>query len=489
MPANDFYSYYREVLSLNEQDYNNFVTSAQTPLPSCFRVTENSDSHLILQKLAKYPFLNKIEYLKNVFTFDLKERTPLYKEFIQFLVAQSDIGNIQRQEIVSMLPHMLMDLKTEHNVFETCAAPGSKTKQILEVVKEGLVVSNDKSVSRSNILVCEALKKSSSNFLVTRVDATQFPNTSILFDRICCDVPCSSDGTIRKSPCILDTWSIQTSIGLCKLQFGILNRAAELLADNGLLVYSTCSLNPIENENVVNKLLQTNKYELVDSKLKGIIFRKGISAFKHQNIEFNNPVLEKCIRIMPQDQNTGGFFIAVIKRKEKNIIKPVEDLKSLSKEFSNVPDEIKEILKSKYNHDISKDHLISTTEKCKNIFAVSDKAYDFLCSNPKVKFVYAGIKAYTLSDLNHGEYRPKTNYLSVSNSPVDVKGTLEDFIELIKVKFVPPQKLSFKAKGHFKIEFYGVSLKFAGFGSEKSIFIYADDNQRKAFQAIYCPEH
>lgn len=103
--------------------------------------------------------MNKIEYLENVYTFDLEEKTPIYKEFIQFLVAQSDIRNIQRQEIVSMIPHILLDLQSHHNVFETCAAPGSKTKQILEVVREGLILSNEKSSKRANVLVSDAMKK------------------------------------------------------------------------------------------------------------------------------------------------------------------------------------------------------------------------------------------------------------------------------------------------------------------------------------------
>lgn len=69
----------------------------------------------------------------------------------------------------------------------------------------------------------------------------------------------------------------------------------------------------------MNQLLQSGKYQLLDSKNKlfnlNIKFRKGITTFKCQDIQFNNPELEKCIHILPHDQNTGGFFIAVLKRK------------------------------------------------------------------------------------------------------------------------------------------------------------------------------
>ena len=90
--------------------------------------------------------------------------------------------------------------------------------------------------------------------LVTCADATSFalrapPRAGAplpLFDRVLCDVPCSGDGTLRKSPDVLSRWSVRSGLRAHPLQLAILQRGLALLAPGGRLAYSTCSLDPLQ---------------------------------------------------------------------------------------------------------------------------------------------------------------------------------------------------------------------------------------------------
>ena len=103
-----------------------------------------------------------------------------------------------------------------------------------------------------------------SQVLVTNHKAQEFPllkgedrsSGGFAFDRVLCDVPCTGDGTIRKSPDMWGRWNAGMGLSLHKLQLAILCRGIELLAVGGRCVYSTCSLNPHEDESVVAAALR-----------------------------------------------------------------------------------------------------------------------------------------------------------------------------------------------------------------------------------------
>lgn len=167
-------------------------------------------------------------------------------------------------------------------VLDTCAAPGSKTCQILEMlhsneieIPDGFVIANELEYPRSNML-CHQLKRMNSANIVTVVEDFRYfkdghkytPDKKPLysFDRILCDVPCSGDGTIRKSPDIMRNWRVHEGSNLHMLQLHITLKAVGLLKANGLMTYSTCSLNPVEDEAVIAEVLRKFKgnLELVD---------------------------------------------------------------------------------------------------------------------------------------------------------------------------------------------------------------------------------
>lgn len=117
------------------------------------------------------------------------------------------------------------------------------------------------------------------------------PDEKLLFDRIVCDVPCSGDGTIRKNPNVWDNWSPGSGNGRHFVQYNIIERAVEMLQVGGLVAYSSCAINPIENEAVLARLMKLSQgaVELVDveGRLPGFKWAKGHTAWKVFDSEMN----------------------------------------------------------------------------------------------------------------------------------------------------------------------------------------------------------
>ncbi|KAJ1658433.1 tRNA (cytosine-5-)-methyltransferase ncl1 [Dispira simplex] len=390
-----FEKYYKAQNLLNgEAEWGQFMATLRVMLPTAFRIMGNRTHAAALRAQLEQDFIpfiqsvtvdgEKVEppapiswypdQLGWQFTVPrvaLKKSETL-KKFHQFLVNETEVGNICRQEAVSMIPPLLLDVQPGHRVVDMCAAPGSKTSQILEAihanvqadqVAQGLVIANDANLRRACMLVHQTKRLHSPCLLVTHQEAEQFsnvlypgiisegnPSQEVLrFDRILCDVPCSGDGTIRKNLLIWRDWKIADALGLHRLQLKIAKRAAYFLKVNGRMVYSTCSLNPVENEAVVAELIREceGAIQLVDvsDQLPGLIRRPGLSTWKvmRKDGQFADAFddfldegvsrshdkyppsvfppdnahelhLERCLRIYPHFQNTGGFFVAVLEK-------------------------------------------------------------------------------------------------------------------------------------------------------------------------------
>lgn len=240
---------------------------------------------------------------------------PPFAAFQKYLVSETSVGNISRQEVVSMIPPLVMDLQPGMTVLDMCAAPGSKAAQLLEMVHRGeearirqsiqdhakedrremslgspatlcdageleldssddgratgLLIANDSDYKRAHMLIHQLKRLSSPNLIVTNHDATMYPsiklpptpenpalNRYLKFDRILADVPCSGDGTTRKNVNLWKDWTPASALGLYITQVRILVRALQMLKAGGRVVYSTCSMNPVENEAVVASAIE-----------------------------------------------------------------------------------------------------------------------------------------------------------------------------------------------------------------------------------------
>lgn len=354
-------------------------------------------------------------------------RFPPFASFQKFLVAETDVGNISRQEVVSMIPPLLMDIRPGMTVLDMCAAPGSKSCQLMEMVhageeermrqvarnransangegadasgvaaesangaveddgrSTGLLVANDSDYKRAHMLIHQMKRLNSPNLIVTNHDATMYPsiklppkspedarNRYLKFDRILADVPCTGDGTARKNMNVWKIWNPANSLGLYITQVRILLRALQMLKVGGRVVYSTCSMNPVENEAVVSTAIDRcggaskvkivdcsgelpllkrspglKKWNVMDKQSRSWNTWEDVEAQKEEEGieglgrlsegmfpptgENQDIPLDRCMRVYPHQQNTGGFFITVLEKITEIKTRP-EEPKAVSK--------------------------------------------------------------------------------------------------------------------------------------------------------------
>ena len=242
-----------------------------------------------------------------------KSRCPdeKLKKKIQILHAT---GRITQQESASMMPVQALDIQPGHRVLDLCAAPGSKTTQIAEALNgEGLVVASEPNPGRANNLVSNVQRVGHLNIVVTREDGRHFPRVPEPgFDRILVDAPCTGTGTTRKNTDVWAKWKPHHGEQMARLQVSILSRGALLLKPGGRMVYSTCSIDPAENENVVESIL--NRFPWLSlagidrsQMFPGLTTRTGLTEST-----------EECIRVWNDENNGSGFFIAIFQQCEED---------------------------------------------------------------------------------------------------------------------------------------------------------------------------
>jgi 16S rRNA (cytosine967-C5)-methyltransferase len=202
-------------------------------------------------------------------------------------------GRIYIQDEASQLVAQTVDVQPGERVLDLCAAPGSKTTLIAQRANEStstgstaLIVASDRSAKRlETITTTSALHKLTSIKSVVLDAAQTLPFKPGVFDRILIDAPCSGTGTLRRNPEIRYRISEHDIHTLATQQKLFLANATRVLKPGGQLVYSTCSVERDENENVINAFLATNP----------------------------NFQLTKPIRTWPQHEGTDGFFIASLR--------------------------------------------------------------------------------------------------------------------------------------------------------------------------------
>ncbi|XAR73427.1 tRNA (cytosine(34)-C(5))-methyltransferase, partial [Bertholletia excelsa] len=331
-----FDEYYKEQQIVSPEEWDAFIEFLRKPLPAAFRINPSSQFCGDIRSQLENDFMqclqaeaadgSEVEGIKpipwypenlawhsNFSRMQLRKNQTL-ERFHEFLKLENEIGNITRQEAVSMVPPLFLDVCPDHFVLDMCAAPGSKTFQLLEMVyhsiepgtlPNGMVIANDVDVQRCNLLIHQTKRMCTANLIVTNHEAQHFPSchlnkkygsnlengvamephvNQLLFDRVLCDVPCSGDGTLRKAPDIWRKWNGGMGNGLHGLQVLIAMRGVALLKVGGRMVYSTCSMNPVENEAVVAEILRRcgGSVDLLDvsSELPQLVRRPGLKKWK-----------------------------------------------------------------------------------------------------------------------------------------------------------------------------------------------------------------
>ncbi|WP_163653916.1 16S rRNA (cytosine(967)-C(5))-methyltransferase RsmB [Listeria sp. PSOL-1] len=212
-------------------------------------------------------------------------------------------GKCTVQDLSSMVATYALQLKENLNVLDACAAPGGKTTHIAEKMSgTGSVTALDihdhkiklikESANRLNLLNIRAFK------LDARKAAMQFEKQS--FDRILVDAPCSGLGVLRHKPDIKYNKTLADIKKLSSIQQDILNEVSQLVKENGILVYSTCTIDQEENQQVVASFLMNHpEFELIPV---------------HVPLSLANLEQDNGLQLLPTDVGSDGFFVASFRR-------------------------------------------------------------------------------------------------------------------------------------------------------------------------------
>jgi NOL1/NOP2/sun family putative RNA methylase len=224
------------------------------------------------------------------------------------------LGYFYIQEGASMVPPLSLAPEPDHVVLDMCAAPGSKTTQISQMMEsQGAIIANDRTFRRITSLGHNLQLCGVTNTIVLREDGRQLPQRLTLqFDRILVDAPCTASGHLRSKSPQIEPPNPKRLKGLQALQKGLLKTGFRLLKSGGRLVYSTCSLHPEENEAVIQYLLNNfSEARLLPDTISGLEAHSGLTQWENNEYDDTMP---HCLRVYPHDNDTDGFFIATIER-------------------------------------------------------------------------------------------------------------------------------------------------------------------------------
>ncbi len=223
-------------------------------------------------------------------------------------LAEHVLGYVYIQEAAAMIPAIVLNPQKNELILDIAAAPGGKTTQIAQYMDNtGLIIANDFGSDRMAALGVNVQRCGLTNCMITEMQGQWFKKSDFEFDRILVDAPCSGTGTVRKSVKTLLLWNIDMIRKMATLQKQLLETAWERLKKGGTMVYSTCSLEPEENEANVDWFL--HKFE--DAKIKDIkLDINRTPAIEEFEGERYSSEVKKSLRLWPQDNDTEGFFVA-----------------------------------------------------------------------------------------------------------------------------------------------------------------------------------
>ena len=261
-------------------------------------------------------FLVEVPWISNTYIIPNNDKSELGK------LPEYNEGLFYIQNLSSMLPPLILNPKEKDKVLDMCAAPGSKTLLLADMMRnKGKIVANDVDAWRigklKEIITMFGIK----NCEVTSEDGTGFGKREAeRFDRILLDAPCSGEGMIYlASPAALRFWNIKKVKAEVNIQKNLIISAFNALKKGGTLIYSTCTIEPDENEGVITFLLskfnnaKIEEIPLFDSQ-EFNNFKKHIKrGLLSWNGKIYNKEVSKTYRVLPSGEMMGFYIAKIVK--------------------------------------------------------------------------------------------------------------------------------------------------------------------------------
>ncbi|MCB0633820.1 MAG: hypothetical protein R2824_16905 [Saprospiraceae bacterium] len=235
-----------------DQEFPDFLNALYRPAPVSIHIN-------VLKSVNKKENIDGVKWYSNGVYFAERPNFTLDPVF--------QAGAYYVQEASSMLiaeaARQLIDLNQDLRILDLCAAPGGKSTLLASLISEdSLLVSNEVIRSRYQVLDYNLIKWGISNRITTSQDAERFAGLTDFFDLILVDAPCSGEGLFRKDPQAVQEWSPE-QVKLCSArQQRILTATIPLLKPGGILLYSTCTYNDLENSDNAEWLLENYPLEI-----------------------------------------------------------------------------------------------------------------------------------------------------------------------------------------------------------------------------------
>lgn len=272
-----------------EEEFQDFLSSLERSIPRTIRIKPGKEDE-VKTHLEGYGFILWDTTIQNVFSIDRREDFDPLERRIGFTVDHL-LGNFYIQELAAATSVSVLSEGKIHEdhfvILDMAASPGWKTTQLAEHYPNSFIVANEPTRERIPQLLQNLDRMGSSNIGVTLYPGQYFRNTPEVFDRILLDAPCSGEWTLYKWTDATKHWHIKNIKTIARLQEKLIDAAIIALKVGGEMLYSTCSMNLLENEWVIESIEKKypNTFE--------ILYQK---------------------RFWPHIDGTGGFFVTKIRK-------------------------------------------------------------------------------------------------------------------------------------------------------------------------------
>ena len=322
MAQQDYLDAMRSLFS-SDQEVQDFLDSMHRPLKKTIKVLSSRmdiDTFVAMTKERWWTLTpTQFAVFNDMFYIDREDLTlPLGKTFLHLL------GFFYMQELAASTSPHFMDIPDNGLILDMCASPGGKTVQLGDYVlsdkKNTLIVANEFNVKRIPALGSNLTRTGMYNTVITKYNGAMFgTNYPELFDAILLDAPCSGEWTGFKSDSAFKRRKQATVDKIARTQQMLLISAVKACKPWWSIVYSTCTLNPIENEKNIQDILA--KYGDILELEKMILPSADTWVTTWYDEQIVDPdIAEQCVRCRPHKQWTGWFFLAKFRKKESVLI-------------------------------------------------------------------------------------------------------------------------------------------------------------------------
>ena len=284
--------YLNAMKSLLKDEYDDYLACFDNPQIHSLRVNTSKISVDRFKEIFPYN-LEQVPWCKDGFYFDdlSISKHPYYYSGLYYL-----------QEASAMLPAEVLPIEEGDIVLDACAAPGGKSLKLLDKLNNtGLLVSNDISISRANALLRNIERAGFSNYYVIAKDIIEleehFPK---YFDKILLDAPCSGEGMFRKDKALIESWKERDSEYFSPIQKRLIQACINMLKDGGKLIYSTCTFDVREDEEIIQYALDNN------SNIKLLPIEK-YDGFKDANDGYG-------VKLFPHRIKGEGHYVCLLQK-------------------------------------------------------------------------------------------------------------------------------------------------------------------------------